>query len=89
MEDQRRRSIVKAVSWRVLATLTTMTIVFAFTGELALSLGVGVIEVMLKMVLYYGHERLWSRMAWGRASNGSKGAESVPEKTYTGLTEDR
>ena len=67
MEDQRRRSFVKSLSWRALATLTTMAIVYAITGELALSFGVGAIEATTKMAMYYGHERLWSWIAWGRA----------------------
>ncbi len=67
MDDQRKRSIVKSLTWRALASLTTMIIVYAFTERIALSLGIGVIEVFSKMALYYGHERLWTRIRWGRA----------------------
>ena len=67
MDDQRKRSIVKSLTWRALASLTTMIIVYAFTERIALSLGVGVVEVFSKMTLYYAHERLWTRIRWGRA----------------------
>ena len=68
MADQKKRTIAKTVSWRAVATLTTFAIVFAATGEFALSVGVGAIEVVSKMALYYGHERLWMGVAWGRSS---------------------
>tara|TARA_B100000809_G_C14970006_1_gene470553 strand:+ start:285 stop:497 length:213 start_codon:yes stop_codon:yes gene_type:complete len=66
IEEQRKRSIVKAISWRLTATAATMSIVYMFTGELALIVGVGAIGISSKMALYYGHERLWSQMSWGR-----------------------
>ena len=65
-EDQPKRSILKSLTWRALATLTTFVIVYAYTDELALSLGVGAVEVVTKMSLYYLHERLWLRVRWGR-----------------------
>lgn len=89
VEDQRRRSIVKALSWRALATFTTMLIVYLITGEPALSIGVGVIEVISKMVLYYGHERLWSRLAWGRDPSGTKDRRSTPDQTRAGAPADQ
>ena len=70
MDDHRKRSIVKSLTWRAIASLTTMIIVYAFTERIALSLGVGVVEVFSKMALYYAHERLWTRIRWGRAWSG-------------------
>lgn len=60
-----KRTVVKTISYRIIATLTTVTIVYLFTGELALSLGVGVIEVVSKMIFYYIHERVWAKISWG------------------------
>ncbi len=65
MRERHQRSIVKSVTWRVLASLTTMTIVYLFTRKLQLSLVVGSVEGAWKMVLYYLHERLWTRITWG------------------------
>ncbi len=73
-EDQPKRSILKSLTWRALATLTTFVIVYAYTDELALSLGVGAVEVVTKMSLYYLHERLWLRVRWGRTSPGTMDA---------------
>ena len=75
-EDQPKRSILKSITWRALATLTTFVIVYAYTDELALSLGVGAVEVVTKMSLYYLHERLWLRVRWGRTPPGK--IDAVP-----------
>ena len=65
MEEQRIRTIAKTISWRVIATFATMLIVYLYTREMALSIGVGAVEVVSKMALYYAHERLWSKSRWG------------------------
>ena len=65
MKDGHARSVAKAISWRFVATVTTMIIVYLFTGEIALSLGVGALEVVSKIILYYFHERIWTKVRWG------------------------
>ena len=60
------RSILKAISWRILATLTTSVLVYAFTGRTDIAVTVGLLEATTKIVLYYGHERLWNRLNVGR-----------------------
>lgn len=65
MTAYHRRSFAKAVSWRIIATLTTFTIVYILTGELTLSMEVGVFDVSLKMLFYYLHERGWEMISWG------------------------
>jgi len=63
------RTLFKTMSWRALATLTTMSIVYIFTGEMLLSVGVGAVEVVAKMILYYFHERIWNVLTWGTWSH--------------------
>lgn len=58
------RSIVKAISWRVVGTVDTMIISWFITGELSMALTIGSIEVITKMILYYGHERIWNLIKW-------------------------
>lgn len=60
------RSVAKTLSWRVIATTTTATIVWLFTGELTLAVAVGGVEAVTKMLLYYVHERGWDRIRLGR-----------------------
>lgn len=56
-----KRHILKTITWRIVATLATILIVLAFTGNLELSLGAGGVEIIIKMILYYLHERIWYR----------------------------
>ena len=60
------RSLLKALSWRMVATFATMSIVFAFTRRFVLSIGVGGVEVVTKLILYYLHERIWGLSGIGR-----------------------
>lgn len=64
--ETKRRSILKAISWRTLATLTTAVIVYVFTGEFTLAITVGLLEVFAKMGLYFFHERLWQKCRYGK-----------------------
>ncbi len=65
-KDSRKRTISKTVTWRITATLTTMTLVLAFTGEIATAIEVGILEWIAKMIFYYVHERAWDRLKWGK-----------------------
>ena len=69
MIEAHHRSIVKAVSWRFVATLTTMSIVFIFTRKFVLTIEVGILEVLSKMLFYYIHERVWAKIKWGKVSH--------------------
>ncbi len=64
--DGYARTLLKTLSWRTIATVTTMVIVYLYTREMALSFGVGIFEVTSKLALYYFHERAWQRVLWGR-----------------------
>lgn len=65
-KETHTRTIVKAVSWRVVATLTTATIVFIFTRKWDLTLGITFFEVLSKILFYYFHERIWNIIHWGQ-----------------------
>jgi len=56
---ERRRHILKAVTWRVIATLTTILLAWLFTNEIELALKFGAAEVVIKLLVYYFHERAW------------------------------
>jgi uncharacterized membrane protein len=60
------RSFVKAYSYRCCGTLTTIAISFVITGNFVVSLGIGATEMIVKPFIYWCHERVWSRVNWGR-----------------------
>ena len=65
-KETNTRSIVKGISWRIVATSTTIIIVYIFFGRLDLAIAAGMIETVLKVALYWGHERLWFKVRWGK-----------------------
>ena len=60
------RSLAKALSWRIVASLATVILVFAFTRRLALSVTVGGVEFVTKIGLFWLHERAWDHVPFGR-----------------------
>jgi len=58
----RRVHIAKTITWRLIATSTTVAISYLVTGSLAVGATIGGIEATAKMALYYGHERAWARL---------------------------
>ena len=58
--ESRVRAIAKAISWRIVATLTTSGIAYTLTKEIKVAMMIGATEFFIKIVIYYGHERAWS-----------------------------
>jgi len=65
-KETNKRSVVKGVTWRVVATTTTMIIVYLFFGRLDLAIATGLIESVLKIGLFWLHERAWFKVRWGK-----------------------
>jgi uncharacterized membrane protein len=64
--ESHSRSIAKAVSYRILGSATTGLIVYVVTGQGSLSVGVGAADIVLKIGVYFIHERIWDRISYGR-----------------------
>jgi adenylylsulfate kinase len=60
------RSIAKAISYRVLGSTSTAAIVFLFSHKLSLSVGIGLIDSVVKIAMYFLHERVWNHIDFGR-----------------------
>ena len=56
------RSLLKAISWRFVASLDTMILVYLITGSLEAGVAIGAIEICTKIFIYYFHERLWDKV---------------------------
>ena len=65
IRESRLRSILKATSWRVLATLTTIGIAYLITRKIDDALKIGAVEVFAKVAIFYFHERAWARLPLG------------------------
>lgn len=64
--NARLRSLVKAISWRAVGSIDTFTLSFFITGSTKAASLIALAEVVTKIGLYYVHERLWRKVAWGR-----------------------
>jgi uncharacterized membrane protein len=60
------RSILKAISWRMLGTIDTFAISWFMTGRLEIAGSIAALEVGTKIAWYYLHERVWAMVGWGR-----------------------
>lgn len=58
-KDSRKISVMKGITWRCLATLTTYIIAWLWTGETETAGKIAAVEFFLKFFIYYMHERFW------------------------------
>ena len=61
-DESATRSVLKTFSWRLLATATTVVVIYVLTENGDLAMTVGYMDAILKMGLYYFHERFWNRL---------------------------
>ena len=64
--ETRRRSLAKALSWRLFATLITMSVAYLLTGELGFAVEIGALDTLVKIAVYFLHERIWQRIRYGK-----------------------
>jgi len=60
------RSFIKAITWRISATLDTFVLSYFITGRLDWASSIAIFEIITKSILYYFHERFWNKTKWGR-----------------------
>ncbi len=74
-KDSPTRSVLKAISWRLIASGATFIISFVIFRQYTEKTLAEIIEtasiitsvdVVAKLILYYFHERLWTNVAWGK-----------------------
>jgi uncharacterized membrane protein len=64
--DSKSRSIAKAISYRTFGSMSTAFIFYFMTGDATLSAGAGVADSVVKLSLYFIHERMWNHIGFGR-----------------------
>jgi uncharacterized membrane protein len=60
------RSILKALSWKLIATLLSFFVLYAETGSFAFASKLSWSIFVIGLMLYYLHERLWNGIHWGK-----------------------
>jgi uncharacterized membrane protein len=69
MYTTKTRSVAKAITWRVIATLTGVLIVLLLTGELEMGAMFAALDIVLKLMFFYMHERGWDAVKWGKRTH--------------------
>ena len=66
MSVSKKRSAVKALTWRIIGTVDTFLLSLIITKEPVTAGAIAGLEVLTKTILYYFHERGWNKIHWGR-----------------------
>ena len=69
MNISKKRSIAKSLTYRVLSVSLTFLISLTITGKLSWATAIAGAEALTKIALYYFHERIWSKVSWGKVKN--------------------
>ena len=64
-KESNARSLLKGLSWRILATTTTAIIAWVTIGDATIALKIGAAEFVIKFFVYYAHERAWQLVPLG------------------------
>ena len=69
MIEKRVRSLAKGFSWRIIATATTFVLAVIVFHEdknvMVKASAVAAAEFVVKLLIYYVHERVWLEIKWG------------------------
>ena len=65
MANPNKRHIIKTFSWRAVGTIDTIIFGWILTGNPFTGLKIGGAETISKMILYFGHEKLWYKINFG------------------------
>ena len=66
MKVTKNRSFVKSLTYRIFGTITSWAVVYAITHKGNLSTLIALLETVVKVGVYYWHERVWDKIKWGR-----------------------
>jgi adenylylsulfate kinase len=67
IQTTRKRSIAKAISYRLVIVVLDFAVIYMLTGKPAVAVGFMIVSNIYTTVAYFLHERLWARVTWGRA----------------------
>lgn len=65
-----KRKLLKTVTWRIIASLTTLMIVYIISGEIKIAGIITLLEGTIKMIIYYFHETIWEKIIFYKNDKG-------------------
>ena len=61
-----KRTMIKGLTYRLLSSCVTVGLAYMFIGSFEIVIIIGVLDFIIKWVLYYLHERFWHQCHWGK-----------------------
>jgi uncharacterized membrane protein len=77
--ETKLRSLLKTLSWRTSALFITACVTYSVTGGWKAALALGTTDTLVKLLLFYLHERAWNVVPFGRQSLASNEHVAVTE----------
>jgi uncharacterized membrane protein len=65
-EETVRRSIVKAISYRVVILILDFAAIYLFTGQIKVAVGFMIVSNDYTSIGYFFPERIWDKITWGK-----------------------
>ena len=75
---EKKRSLVKAITFRIIVLATDSIVIYAITRKLELTAGLVVFTNIASTVEYFFHERAWNKIGWGRDTEPDKNSFHSP-----------
>ena len=63
------RSITKAITFRILIIILDFGIIYLFTRQIDLTIGVIMASNLSSTIAYFAHERVWNKIHWGKKNH--------------------
>ena len=63
--ESKKRSIAKAISYRIIIITLDFFVIYFITGRLSLAFGFMIASNLYTSIVYFFHERLWNKIKWG------------------------
>jgi uncharacterized membrane protein len=63
--ETRKRSVVKALTYRLVIVCLDFLAIYLFTHKVEVALGFMIVSNIYTTVGYFLHERIWARIQWG------------------------
>lgn len=80
MKNDKKRHILKTITYRILTSAITILLALIFTGNINIALYIGGWEVIIKMIFYYLHERFWYKYI--RFTRKNKKPKNIFHQTF-------
>jgi len=66
--DSSTRSWTESFTWRIIGVVVLLVLSYAVTGSIAEASLITLLFNLIRVVLYYVHERVWEKISWGRGA---------------------